>query len=157
MTIPELDRFHGVVLRQLLVAIGRPVVIGTVDEAGRVDCYRVGSAAIQIKHSGKRLSPWRFTFLREHLDELRTLANSLSPVWSLLVCGSDGVVGVSLVELESILEWDATGSSWVRVSRGRNEMYRVAGGRAELPRAKRRGVEEFVSAALPFGERQQSK
>jgi hypothetical protein len=144
--IAELDRYHGVVLRQLLVSYGRSAQIGVVDESGRVDAFCFQGAAFQIKHSAKRLSPWRFTYLQEHVDELSSLAETYKPVWVMLVCGVDGVVGVSLEELSSILEFGGTGAAWIRVSRSRNSMYRVGGGRGDLEHAKRRGVAEFLTA-----------
>lgn len=144
--IPELDRSHGVVLRQLLVALARPVRIAAADTSGRVDCYELDEAAFQIKYSGKRLTPWRFTYDQAQWDELRSLRESHQIVWAFFVCGVDGVVGLSFEEIESVLDVGTAGVGWIRAGRGRNKMYRLAGARGELPNARARGVEPFVTA-----------
>jgi hypothetical protein len=129
--------------------------VGVADLAGRVDVFCVERAAFQIKHSSKRLSPWQFTYVPENLVELVALSRLYQPVWVFLVCGRDGVVGLSLSELTSIAHAGQGGAAWVRVSRSRNSMYRVFGALGELPRAKPRGVQEFlgkvfdISAEVP--------
>jgi len=143
--IAELDRYQGIVLRQILVAHGDPVRIGVVDLSGRVDAFCFEKAAFQVKHSSKRLSPWQFTYTSENLAELTELRKTYAPVWAFLVCGQDGVVGLSLDDLTSIVELGAEHTAWVRVSRSRNSMYRIAGGLGELPRAMSRGVQSFLA------------
>lgn len=143
--IPELDRYHGVVLRQLLVAHARRVSLGVADVSGRVDTFCFDGAAFQVKHSSKRLSPWQFTYMPENLAELTGLTQTHDPVWVFLVCGQDGVVGLSLQELASIAQLGDGGAAWVRVSRNRKSMYRVSGVLGDLPRAKPRGVQAFLA------------
>lgn len=143
--IAELDRYHGVVLRQILVAHRYPVRVGIADLLGRVDAFSIESAAFQVKHCSKRLSPWQFTYLAENLSELAELRRRFEPVWVFLVCGEDGVVGLSLDELSSIAQLGDGGTAWVRVSRSRNSMYRVSGMLGELARAKARGVQGFLA------------
>lgn len=146
--IAELDRYHGVVLRQILIAAGRRVSIGVADLAGRVDAFCLEGAAFQIKHSSKRLSPWQFTYMAENLNELIALQQMFHPVWVMLVCGTDGVVGLSIDELMSIVQVGDSGAASLRVARSRNSMYRVSGSQGELPRAKRRGVQSFLAEVL---------
>lgn len=145
--IPDLDLYQGAVLRQLLVAQQRRIRIGVADLTGRTDSFFFDRAAFQIKHSSKRLSPWHFTYSTENLAELSTLRRHYNPVWLFLVCGKDGVVGLSLGEFKSITQVGKAGAAWVRVSRSRNSMYRVGGALGDLPRAKARGVQEFLAAA----------
>ena len=146
--ISELDRYHGVVLRQMLVAHGRPASIGVVDVFGRVDAFSIAGAAFHIKHSAKRLTPWRFTYMPENLEELAELRRTFDSVWVFLVCGEDGVVGLSFDELHSILAPGEGGAAWIRVSRSRNSMYRVGGVRGDLSRAKPRGVQPFLESVF---------
>ena len=80
----------------------------------------------------------------ENLEELADLRRAFNPVWTILVCGGDGVVGLSLDELNSIVQVGEAGTAWVRVSRSRNSMYRVGGALGNLPRAKPRGVQPFL-------------
>ena len=144
--IPELDRYHGVVLRQLLLGHGGVLQLGVADLAGRVDVFSLNRAAFQIKHSSKRLSPWPFTYLPENLTELAKLQDSYDPVWVFLVCGVDGVVGLSYQEVVSLVDASSAVAGSLRVSRSRNAMYRVHGSLGTLPRAKSRGVDGFLAA-----------
>lgn len=146
--IPELDRYHGIVLRQILVAHRGRVALGIADLTGRKDAYYIDGAAFQIKHSSKRLSPWQFTYMPENLAELSELRRACDPVWVFLVCGQDGVVGLSYDELTSVIQGGVGGVAWVRVTRSRRSMYRVAGASGELAKAKARGVQGFLNELL---------
>jgi hypothetical protein len=146
--ISETEKYQGIVLRQLLAIQSRPLRIGNADLQGRLDAFCVEDAAFQIKFSSKRLSPWRFTYLRENIDELTGLSRSFNPVWLFLVCGSDGVVGLSMQEFLSIIEIGDGGAAWLRVNRSRNSMYRVGGALGDLPSAKPRGLQPFLTEVL---------
>lgn len=143
--IPELDRYHGVVLRQIVAANRDPLRIGVADLAGRLDVFCVEGAAFQVKHSSKRMSPWQFTYAPENLAELRKLQERYSPVWVFLVCGQDGVVGLSADEAIVMADAGSGGSGWLRVSRSRNSMYRVSGATGAMARPKPRGVQGFLA------------
>lgn len=143
--IAELERYHGVVIRQLLVVAGRPLRIAAVSTGGRVDAFQVEEGAFQVKHSSKRLSPWQFTYMADNLRELAQLEKSCSSVWVLLVCGQDGVVGLSLEELRTIIRTNELGDASIRVKRGKSSMYRVSGAAGELNRAKPKGVDGFLA------------
>lgn len=143
--ISDVDRYHGAVLRQLILRLGNDVRLGVVNLDGRRDSFSLGESAFQIKHSSMRLSPWRFSYTKENLSELRLLSRRFDPVWAMLVCGIDGIVGLSLSELQELVEPDARGSAWIGVSRVRKSMYRVSGALGELPLAKARGVDSFLS------------
>ena len=146
--ISETDRYHGVVLKQILVRAGRPVQVGVADDSGRVDSFSLEKTAFQIKYSTKRLSPWNFSFTTDQLFEIAGLARKYGSVWMLLVCGVDGVVSLRAKEFLSITESRPGGVCSIRVTRSRNSMYRVSGNARELPFAKPRGVDELVEEAL---------
>ena len=150
--IAELDRYHGVVLRQILVTHGHRVNLAVANQSGRVDAFLIERAAFQIKHSSKRLSPWQFTYMPDNLGELAQLRRVYDPVWAILVCGVDGIVGLSLDELKSIVKVGEGGAAWIRVSRGRKSMYRVGGALGELPRAKPRGLEPFLAEVFKLSD-----
>ena len=143
--IAELEKYQGVVLRQILVTHSGRVSLGAVNPAGRVDAYYIENAVFQVKYSSKRLSPWQFTYMAETLDELEKLQRGYNPVWVVLVCGIDGVVGLSLAELHAIAQVGGGGAAWIRVSRSRNSMYRVSGALGSLPQAKPQGLEDFLA------------
>jgi len=145
--ISDVERYQGVVLRQIVAAYGGPVRVSVVDRPRRVDAFSIESAAIQIKYSSKRLSPWQFTFLKENMTELAELRGRFDPVWAFFVCGGDGVVGMSHDDLVSIAGVGHGGAAWIRVERGRRSMYRISGSLGDLPHAVKRGVGSFLSDA----------
>lgn len=143
--IAELDRYQGVVIRQILVAGKKSMCLGAIPTGGRVDAFYLEPGAFQIKHSSKRLSPWQFTYMPDNLKELAELKKSYAPIWVVLVCGQDGTVALSFDELKTIINPEAERATWVRVSRSRKGMYWVTGAEGELPNAKPKGVEPFLS------------
>ena len=139
--IGEFERYHGAAIRELIVGSGRPMRIESYDDAGRVNTYRINDAiGVHIKHSTKRLPPWQFTYLEDNLAEIGRLAQTCRSVWLIHVCGQDGVVALSHTEFCSINPPDAETTSFVRVDRDRNTMYRVNGTGGKLARPKRRGL-----------------
>jgi len=133
------------VLRQIVLAYHGRLSLALADVAGRKDSFSINGGAFQIKHSSKRLSPWQFTYASENFDELAELRRSFAPVWVFLICGQDGVVGLSVEELTSIVQPSERGAAWIRVSRSRRSMYRVSGASGELLQAKARGVQGFIA------------
>jgi hypothetical protein len=139
--IGEFARYHGAAVRDLIVGAGQPICIEASDDLGRVNTYIVdGTIGVYIKHSSKRLPPWSFTYQNDHVAELERLSAQCKGVWLVHVCGHDGLVALSLSEFRSINSRDTATTSFVRVDRDRNTMYRVNGTGGKLPRSKRRGL-----------------
>ena len=82
---------------------------------------------IFIKYSTKRLSPWRYSFLKEHQDEIKKMADELGKVFILLVCNNDGVVCLSYKELKQILNANHEETEWISATRRRREHYMIKG------------------------------
>lgn len=143
--ISPVDRYHGPVFRHLLLQHGGALVFEALNVGGRADTFRINKSVIQIKHSTKRLPPWRFTFSNA-FDELDQWRRAFGQVWIFLVCGFDGIVSVTVEELCEIAVPDRAGAFWVKIKRERRSMYRVAGRGGALPRAKARGFETFLAA-----------
>jgi len=139
--IGEFERYHGAAIRELIVGAKRPVKIETYDDMGRVNTYRIDdTVGVHIKHSSKRLPPWQFTYLDENLGEIERLAARCDSVWLIHVCGQDGAVALSLSEFWSVNPRGGETTSFVRVDRDRNTMYRINGTGGKLSRPKRRGL-----------------
>ena len=147
--ISDVERHQGAVLRQILVGAQRPLTFEVVDEGGRVDCFRVGDGALQIKYSNKRLSPWQFSFAQEQFDEFVGLSSKYALSWLVLMCGMDGFVAIRSDDVYRICKPTNEGPAWIRVSRNRNSMYRVSGNIAALSRATPRGPSQILSDLLP--------
>lgn len=144
--IAELDRYHGVALRLIIASSERPITIGKCDTYGRLNSYSLNDKiAIYLKHSTKRLTPWAFSFTIDHLKELVELRTRFASVWIILVCGLDGVVGITLAEFASITASRPGGIASLRVDRTPRTMYRVFGNESPLQFAKSNGVSALLS------------
>jgi hypothetical protein len=142
--INEFERYHGVVIRELVVGCGLPVNIEAVDDLGRINTFIVNRRiGIYIKHSSKRLPPWQFTYQADHVAEVERLSKRSDSVWLVHACGQDGLAALSYADFIAINPMHAETTSFVRVDRERNTMYRVNGTGAKLRRPKRRGLDEI--------------
>ena len=145
----EYERFHGIVLRELIVRSPKPLLIEARGESGRVKSFcldeRVG---VHIKHSAKRLAPWKFTFADDNLAEIDELTTACSSFWLILVCGLDGVLALSAEEFRALTAVKTDVTRYIRVDRDRNTMYRVYGNAGKLKNAKARGVIAVVADVL---------
>lgn len=130
--IREFEFFHGTVFARLLHGIDEPVSIKRFpasDNAGYVINDKIG---IYIKYSGKRLAPWRFSFLRRHQDEIQLIKDQVGQVFLLLVCNDDGIVALSFDELKMILDDVHEEIEWISAKRTKRKMYSVAGSNGKL-------------------------
>lgn len=147
--IAEYERYHGIVLRELIVRAPGPLLIEARGETGRVNSFCVnGRTCMYIKHSAKRLPPWQFSFNRESLSEIEVQAQGHSSLWLALVCGLDGVLALTADEFRSITAVKDDVARFIRVDRDRNTMYRVYGNAGKLRNAKARGVAAVIADAF---------
>lgn len=142
--IREFEKYHGVVLRELVVASGvAGVELRTEDHFGRVNSFLVNNhVGLHIKHSGKRLPPWQFTFDYENCSELAELAGHTTTVVIALVCGIDGFVCVPHEEFLSMTD-DCGATAFLRVDRDKRSMYRVHGNKPTEISPKARGFQRL--------------
>ena len=82
---------------------------------------------VYIKYSTKRMTPWNFTFKKEHQDELYEMSQLLDRVFLILVCNKDGIACLSYEELKTILDDVHEEVEWVSVRRRPRQKYRVSG------------------------------
>lgn len=118
---------HGLILTKLVHATSKPIMISVYnanDNAGYIINNKIG---IYIKYCEKRLTPWRFTFLKSHQDAIQGMQSQLAEVYILLICHKDGVVLLDWESLKMILDSVHKNVEWVSVSRGKNKMYSVCG------------------------------
>lgn len=144
--IKEFERYHGAVIRQIVVDAGASgVLIRAEDCHGRLNSFvlndRIG---LFIKHSSKRLPPWQFTFGDENTLELEVLRSQTSTLWVVLVCGGDGFVAINHREFLSMNSQDSIATAFVRIDRDRRSMYRLNGSTGLLPRPKPRGFRRIL-------------
>lgn len=82
---------------------------------------------IFIKISRKRISPWRYTFKREHQEEVEEMKLSADDTYVALVSGMDGIALLTYSNLKKLLDYNYEETEWLSVSRKFNEYYRVDG------------------------------
>lgn len=130
--IKEFEFFHGVVFARILHATQRPLSLRPFNSASNASYILNNTIGIYIKYSSKRMTPWRFTFHREHQAEIDSLRGQYGYVYLLLVCNDDGVVCLSFDELKQILDNQHQPIEWISAHRRQREMYTVKGSDGEL-------------------------
>lgn len=130
--IKEYEFYHGVVFTRIMHVARRPLSLRPYESPSNASYVLNNEVGIYVKHSTKRLSPWRFTFLIEHQEEIDNLRAEFQKVFLLLVCYDDGVVCISYDELKQILDDHHDPVEWISVSRQKRKMYTVNGSNGRL-------------------------
>jgi hypothetical protein len=139
--LDDYEFYQGAVLRQLVVendysASFRPFV-----REGRINAFVVnGGVGVYVKHSSKRMSPWRFTFTIEQAADLLDLEQRFPDSFVVFVCGTDGLVTLAFADLHTIVSFQESENAWVSVSRPPRTQYELAGNRGELKYKISRGI-----------------
>lgn len=143
----EYERFQGAVLRRIIVGAHAAVRVAPFERDGRVNAYvldeRIG---LFVKHSGKRMSPWSFTFHLDQVADLLDLEAAFPKSFVAFVCGEDGVAVLDVGTLHELVTFEDSESAWVRVSRKPRSMYDVHGNRSELPNKLARGCDPIIDS-----------
>jgi hypothetical protein len=139
--IPEYKLYHGAVLAELVDRLQKSLAIDELVENGRLTSYVLdGKVGMHIKHSMSKLTPWQFTFTPGNISELGFLQMTHRQSYVVFVCHTDGMVCLTVEEVNSLLSFGQGDQASIRVSRHRNELYSVSSGTAELPRKRAEGV-----------------
>lgn len=132
--IKEFEFYHGVVFSKLIHHFPNGVSISAYQSPSNASYVLNDNIGIYIKHSTKRMTPWRFSFQRIHQDEIQQMKGRLGNVFILLVCGEDGVVTLSFEELKTILNETHDETEWISASRMPNKEYTIKGSDGALNR-----------------------
>ncbi|NMH28720.1 hypothetical protein [Flavobacterium silvaticum] len=130
--IKEFEFYHGVVLSKLVHYDGNEVKIKLYPSPTNASYILNNNIGLYIKHSTKRMSPWRFTFQRDHQDEIAEMAKRQSEMFLLLVCGEDGIVVLNFQELKVILDHFHQETEWISATRTKNTEYTIKGSDGKL-------------------------
>lgn len=131
--LKEFEFFHGAVFANLLHASNEKITLKPYPTPSNSSYIINENVGIYIKHSSKRMSPWRYSFKKEHQDEIRKMKEELGEVYVVLVCNDDGLVALNFSEFKAILNDVHEEVEWVSVTRNRREMYLVKGSDGKLP------------------------
>ena len=137
----EYEFYQGAVLRQLIVQSDFSIMLRPFEKQGRVNAFVVnGKIGVFIKHSGKRMSPWRFTFTIEQVADLLDLTVAYSSSFVSFVCADDGIVTIDATTLYEIVSFQDSENAWVRIERPPRAQYSVSGNKADLARKVPTGI-----------------
>jgi len=139
--LDEYEFYQGVVLRQLAVEADYSISFRPFVREGRINAFVVnGRVGVYVKHSSKRMSPWRFTFTIEQASDLLDLEQKFPDSFIVFVCGTDGLVTLSCADLHTIVSFHDSENAWVSISRPPRTQYELDGNRGELGYKVARGV-----------------
>lgn len=125
--IKEFEFYHGVVFVKLIHGVDKNISFKPYPTDSNASYVINDNIGIYIKHSAKRMSPWRFSLQKIHQDEILKMKNELAEVFVLLVCGEDGIVTLSFDDLKKVLN-DVHGEvEWISASRSPRKEYTVNG------------------------------
>lgn len=130
--IKEFEFFHGVVFARILHGTQRPFSVRTFQSVSNASYVVNDTTGIYIKYSAKRMTPWHFTFKKDHQEEIDLLKANFKRVFLLLVCNDDGVVCLSYSELKQILDDQHDPIEWISATRHKRTMYSVKGSNGKL-------------------------
>jgi hypothetical protein len=114
MMTKDFEFYHGVVFARILHATKRQVSIKLFPSPSNASYIVDNSIGLYIKHSTKRLTPWHFTFKREHQAELELMKSQCNSIFLILVCHDDGIVCLDESELKQILDEQHDPIEWMR-------------------------------------------
>lgn len=139
--LDDYEFYQGAVLRRLVVDGDYSTSIRPFVREGRITAFVVnGRIGVYVKHSSKRMSPWRFTFSIEQASDLLDLEQKHPDSFVVFVCGTDGLVTLSCHDLHSIVDFQETEFAWVSLSRPPRAQYKLTGNKGELEFKISRGV-----------------
>ena len=132
--IKEFEYYHGAVFTKLIHEAKENIFISLRNTATNASYVINNKVGLYIKHSTKRMSPWRFSFQKIHQEELLLLKQNLDEVFLILVCGEDGFVTLSFEDIKIILNDNHETVEWISAARNPRKEYTVNGSDGSLGR-----------------------
>lgn len=146
--VREFEFYHGSALTRLIHG-HENISIKQYAAATSNASYVVNDrAGLYLKHSTSRLSPWVFTFKKEHQNEVQEMKNSLGEVFVVLICGKDGVACLSYDELRVALDDTHSATEWLKAARRTREKYTISGSDGKLK--TKIGENEFPAKIVAY-------
>ncbi|MDA9550253.1 hypothetical protein N9Q02_01090 [bacterium] len=142
MTINTQEKLHGAAILRLIEALSKELPsanfslkTGISQSAYLIEGNvpkilgkgRSAKAGLFLKVSNKRLSPWKYSFHRDHQNEILKLKSTHGEAFIALIAGNDGIAAFNFHQLKEILDEDHEEQEWVSVSREPREQYRIKG------------------------------
>lgn len=151
--ISDTARLHGSFLILLLDHVDREISIEKLTSVGAGYYLLGGRVPVYLKHSTKRKGPWTFNFFRSHQEAQKQLFMQYGECFTCMICGRDGVVGLSMDELRTVLDEHFEEQESITVRRRLKTMYQIKGRDGVLERrVSRQSVFEKLSSAIKSEE-----
>ncbi len=101
---------------------------------GGNNCYLINDKiCVYLKHCTKRMSPWSFTFMPNHMAEIASLYSQNKKLFVILICNDDGVCCLNYDELAQVIFFGNIGQTkFVKAARSPREKYTVSGSDGKL-------------------------
>lgn len=116
--LDEYEFYQGAVLRRLIVDYTGMLTVRPFVREGRITAFILNArVGVYIKHSTKRMSPWRFTFTIEQAADLLDLEAKYPDSYVVFVCESDGLVALDVGRLHQIVSFEDSEHAWLRIER----------------------------------------
>ena len=150
MTINTQEKMHGAAILRLIGALSKelPSANFSLKTGASQSAYiiegivpktlgkgRRAGAGLFIKVSNKRLSPWRYSFHRDHQDEILQMKSTRGEAFIALIAGDDGIAAFDFGILKQVLDEHHEEQEWVSVTRKPRENYRVKGNDGALTKS----------------------
>ncbi|WP_417830100.1 hypothetical protein [Thalassospira sp.] len=138
--ISSTARAHGAFFVLLFDEMKKPVSVQKITEAGAGYYLLNGNVPVYLKLSTKRKGPWYFNFFHSHQLAQQKLFEQYGECFTCLVCGQDGIVGLSMGEFREVLDANFEEQECVAVRRKLKTMYEIRGRDGALSRRVSRGA-----------------
>ena len=136
--IDEFKAYHGSAFAELIDESTIPITLFRPDLSNNAVYILNNSIGLFIKHSTKRISPWRFTFQLDHVKNLSNLTGEFEHTFLVLICGRNSIAVINALEVRDLLPLDSPAVSWVSVNTSHNTMLTVEGSTGGLKRKIRK-------------------
>lgn len=148
--ISDTARYHGSFFSLLFDEAKRAIQVESLPDRG-VGFYLLDDCIpIYLKHSTLRKGPWIFNFFRSHQESQQVLFEKYGECFTCMICGKDGVAGLSMPEFRQVLDGNFEEQECVSIRRRLKSMYHVRGRDGELERrvGRRTVFENILKATM---------
>ena len=125
--ISDTARFHGSFFVLLFECLEEAISIERLPAFGAGYYLLAKRVPVYLKFSTKRKGPWTFNFVRAHQEAQQRLYAKFGECYTCMICGSDGVVGLSMGDFRKVLDADFGEQESVSVRRKLRSRYEIRG------------------------------
>ena len=136
--INEFKAYHGSAFAELIDESTVPITLFRPDLSNNAVYILNNSIGLFIKHSTKRVSPWRFSFQSDHVTNLQELTQEFDHAFMVLICGRYAIAVLNNCEIRDLLPLNSPSTSWVSVNSSHNTMLTIEGSSGKLKRKIRK-------------------